>query len=112
MIHYTKVLNGLSTYIEREIIAQFSGSYKSWIAGAATGVIMNKGSQFVAALAQAPLVKALGVMDGEMIDEELLYRELLKQAQKTSATITLPIIGPITFTVNDVEALHRYIMGG
>ena len=112
MIHYTKVLNGLSTYIEREIIAQFSGSYKSWIAGMTAGVLMNKGTQLMTVLAQVPIIKTLGLMDGEMIDEELLYRELLKQAQKASATISLPIIGPITFTANDVEALHRYIIGG
>ena len=112
MIHYTKVLNGLSTYIDREIVSQFSGSYKAWIAGAAMGVLTNKATQAMQILAQNPTVRMLGLMDGELVDEELLYRELLKQAQKASATIDIPLLGPVTFSVNDVETLHRYILGG
>ena len=43
------------------------------------------------------------------MDVDAIYSALLKQAQKGSATATLPLIGPVTFKAADVEALYRYI---
>lgn len=54
---------------------------------------------------------ALGLVEGVNIDVDAIYAELLKQARKGSATVDLPIVGPITFGVADVESLYRHIMG-
>ena len=50
-------------------------------------------------------------IEGENIDVDAIYAELLKQAQKSSMTIDLPVIGPITFGTADVESLYRHIVG-
>lgn len=112
MIHYSKIINGITVYIDREIASQFTGSMKGWLAGVAGGVIASRAGEMIKGLAQSPAIKTMGIMDGDMVDVELLYHELLKQAQKTPATLDVPLLGPVTFSADDVEKLYRYIMGG
>ena len=110
MVHYTKVLSGVAAYIDRELISQMGGSVKGWIAGAAAALMLERGKQAALAAMRTPALKELGIVDGENVDVDAIYSALLKQAQKGSATATLPLIGPVTFKESDVEALYRYIM--
>ena len=112
MIHYSKILNGLAEYIDKELASQFSGSMKGWIIGAVGGIVAARAGQAMATLMEQPVLKAMHIVDGEMIDEDLLFSSLVAAAQKGSATANIPVLGPITFNVQDVEALHRYIIGG
>lgn len=112
MIHYSKVLNGIAAYIDRELAAQFTGSMKGWILSAVGGIVAARAGQIISTLMEHPVLKAMHIVDGEMIDEELLFNSLVAAAQKGDATVSIPVLGPITFSVNDVEALHRYIIGG
>lgn len=112
MIHVSKVVNGLATYIEKELAGQFTGSIKGWAISAAGGVIAARAGNIVGMLADNPVIKAMGLIDGEMVDEELLFNQLVAAANKSGATVDIPILGPVTFGVRDVEALHRYIIGG
>lgn len=112
MIHASKVANGLAMYIDRELAGQFTGSIKGWAITAAGGVIAARAGNIISSLADNPIIKAMGLIDGEMIDEELLINQLVVAANKTSATVDIPLLGPVTFGVKDIEALHRYIIGG
>ena len=58
-----------------------------------------------------PLLASLRLVDGENINVDLIHQELRKQAQNGTATISLPIIGPVTFGPADVEKLFQYIRG-
>lgn len=53
----------------------------------------------------------LGLVDGENIDAEAVLAEMKKQAQKGTATVSLPVLGAVTFGPEDVDALYRNIMG-
>ena len=112
MVHRSKVLHGLAAYVDNEIVAKMAGGWKAWVVGGAAGIIVARADKFMAALAANPMAQALGVVEGENIDIDLIYAELLKQAQKSSATVELPIIGPITFSASDIESAYRYIIGG
>ena len=112
MIHYSKVVNGLAQYIDHELAAQFTGSLKGWAIGAVGGILTARAGQIITKLMSNPIVVAMGIADGEMIDEELLFNQLVTAANKGSATAELPLLGPVTFTAKDVESLHRYIIGG
>lgn len=112
MIHYTKVINGLMRYIDADILAQFNGSFGAWGAAIILGLTAKRVEQVYHSIANNALVKALGIIDGELIDIEAIYAETLKASQKGSATLSLPIIGPITFKTADVESAYRYIIGG
>lgn len=112
MIHYSRVINGAVNYIDNEIISQMKGSLKGWGLDIVTGLMARRPERVFIWLREIPLIAPLGVIDGEMVDVEAIYSEALRAAQKGSATVNLPAIGPVTFKANDVESLYRYIMGG
>ena len=112
MIHYTRVIKGAVDYIDNEIISQMNGSLKGWGLGIATGLMARRAEQLFVGLRENPLIVSLGVIDGDMVDVDAIYSEALRAAQRGSATVNLPAIGPVTFKANDVESLYRYIMGG
>ena len=112
MVHYSRVINGAVNYIDNEIVSQMNGSLKGWGLGIVTGIMAKRAEQLFAGLRENPVLASLGVLDGEMVDIDTIYSEALKVAQKSSATVNIPIIGPVTFKANDVESLYRYIMGG
>ena len=56
-------------------------------------------------------LKVLGLVDGENIDAEAVLAEMKKQAQKGTATVSLPVLGAVTFGPADVDTLYRNIMG-
>lgn len=111
MIHKSKVINGAAAYIENEIVSKMAGSWKAWVFGGAAALAVARAGKLMDALAASPMVQALGIVEGENVDIDAIYTELLKQAQKSSMTIELPVIGPVTFGVSDVESLYRYIKG-
>ena len=112
MVHFSKVVNGIAAYIDNEIAAQLNGSYKAWVAGAAGGIIAARAGNVLTKWADSQAAKELGLIDGEMIDIESICSELHKQAQKSPATINVPLLGAITFNADDISKLQRYIMGG
>ncbi len=112
MIHKSKIVSGLATYIYRELGAQFAGSLRGWGVAMAAGIVAARADRVLDVLLQLPAVRVLGIADGEMIDEELLFATLAEAARKSSATAEVPLLGPVTFTEKDVDALRRYVMGG
>lgn len=111
MVHKSKVLAGVAGYVNDEIVSKMAGSWKAWLVGGAAGIAVARAGQMIDTLAKNPMVTALGLIQGENIDVDVIYAELLKQAQRGSATVELPVIGPITFGTADVESLYRHIMG-
>ena len=112
MIHYSRVISGLMAYIDNDIIAKMNGSMRGWGVGIVAGLLGKRAEQIFMTLRENPALKALGLIDGEMIDIEAVYAEALRMAQKGSATVNVPMLGAITFTAADVESLYRYIIGG
>lgn len=110
MVHKSKVLYGIASYIDDEIVAKLAGSWKAWVVGGAAGIAVSRADAILAQLAENPVIRALGLIDGENIDVEGIIAELRKQAQKSPATITVPLIGPVTFGPMDIDSLHRHIM--
>lgn len=110
MIHKSKVLYGVASYIDAEIVAKLAGSWKAWAVGGLAGLAVSRADGLISQYANNPLVKALGLIDGENIDVDAIITELRKQAQRSPATIDVPLVGPVTFTAADVDSLHRHIM--
>lgn len=111
MIHYSKVVQGLVDYADAEIISKMQGSGKAWLIGAAVGLLAERSGQYVRALLDNETAKAMKLVEGEMIDIEAVYAQVLRQAQKGSATVNVPLLGGITFSAADVEAAYRHIIG-
>ena len=110
MATIAQIQAGAARFLDAELVPSFTGWQRVLIGGGA-GLLLKNLPQTLAALAQNPMVAALGVIEGENIDVDAIYAELLKQAQKSSMTIDLPVIGPITFGTADVESLYRHVVG-
>ena len=112
MVTYNQVVNGMSRYIDQEIVNKMQG-WQRWALGAGAGIMMNKGTNMFNTLKAHPVVKMLEVIDeNDMIDIDTIYAELRKQAEKGSATFDAPMIGMITLTKDDVDKLYRLIKEG
>lgn len=109
MIHYKRVIQGVVNYIDDEIVSKFNGSWKAWALGGMAAIFAARAETAFAALRDNPALKALGLIDGETVDIDTIYAELLRQAQKGTATVELPIIGAVTFSAADVESVYRHI---
>lgn len=110
MVHKSKVLYGIAAFIDDEIVAKLAGSWKAWAVGGLAGLAVSRADALIVQLAQNPVVQALGLIEGENVDVEAIVKELRKQASKSTATIDVPLIGPVTFGVADVDSLYRHIM--
>lgn len=112
MVHYSRVINGLITYISKDIAGSFTGGWENWIIKTFAGLAYGKSEKIFRTLAKSPIIAVLDLVDGENVDIEAFLAELKKHAQQGTATVNLPVVGPVTFSSGDVDALHRYIMGG
>lgn len=111
-MHYSQVVNGIVGYIDDELLSKMKGTGKAWLAGTVVGLAASRAEAMIRQYSSNPLVKASGLIDGENIDVDAIYAELLRQAQKGSATIQIPLMGAVTFDVKDVESLYRHIKEG
>jgi hypothetical protein len=112
MMHYSKVVNGILTYIDSEIVGKLAGSWKGVVLSCMAGIFAGRAEAILTAYRDNPIVRASGLVDGENVDVEALYGELRRQIQKGPLTIAIPILGPVTFDSSDVESLYRHIKGG
>lgn len=111
MIHYSRVIQGLMEYADAEILSKLNGSLKAWMIGAVLEAIGGSAERVYRQIQSIPMIDTLGIIDGENVDIDRLYAILRKQAQRGPATEKIPIIGPITFSAADVDALYRHIKG-
>ena len=112
MVAYNQVVNGMTKYIDQEIINKIQG-WQRWALGAGAGIMMTKGANIFNTLKSNPIIKMLDVIDeNDMIDIDTIYTELRKQAEKGAVTFEAPMIGTITLTKDDVDKLYHLIKEG
>lgn len=110
MVKTSAISKGLVNFVDAEILPKMSGMQK-WIVGAGVGVLSKKAETFLDDAMQHPLIKTLGIVDDNgHVDVETVFSELSKQASKTPATISIPMIGDIKLNADDVDSLYRHIM--
>ena len=109
MLHKSKVISGAARYIDEEILSKLKGSIAFWGLGVAAGIVMQDAERTLNALINHPIAKFYNLSDGELIDVDRLYGLLHNMAEKSTATINIKILGPLTLTTEDVEKLYRYI---
>ena len=112
MVNVNKVKNGIAKYLDAEVINKLPG-WKSWVFGAGAILIISKADALIDQFKDHPMVKAMGIMDGDMIDIEALHSAFRKQAQTVgSVDISIPMIGELRMGVQDIDRLYNFIMEG
>lgn len=108
MVSYEQVINGLTKFIDSEIINQLTGNQKILL-GIGTGVALRKIENIYNALKNNPMIKMLGIITDDGIDIETLYEEAKKQAMKEVIRLDIPMIGTLKLNEEDVVKLYNYI---
>lgn len=111
MVSYSQVVNGISKFIDQEIINKIQG-WQKWVLGTGAGIMLSKSGEIFTQLKENSLVKILGLIDkNNMVDVDTIYSELRKQAEKGAIVADIPMLGKITLTKDDVEKLYTCIKG-
>ena len=110
MYDYSKVIEGISEYIDNEILSKIN-DWRKWIIGAGVGVYLAKSTETFNAIKENQIVKSMGIVDSKSnkVNVDLLYSELKKQAKKSAITFDVPMIGPVTLNESDVDKLYKSI---
>jgi hypothetical protein len=109
MYNYNKVMSGVTKFIDNEIVSNLH-DWRSWLLGSALGISLSKFDSVFDELKKNEFVKMLGVIKGDMVDVETIYKELKKQATRGPITFTIPLVGALTLSDKDVDSLYRYII--
>ena len=109
MYEYNKVINGIAKYIDYEIIDKIVG-WKKWIVGSGVGIALSNTAGVFNQVKNNEFVKMLNIIDkDDRINVDKIYKELKKQAKKSSVTFDVPMLGPITLNEQDVEKIYEFI---
>ena len=101
---------GAARFIDNELIPAFSGWQKVIIGGGA-GLLLKNLPQTLAALAQNPMVAALGVYNAQTgtVDVDALANAFLPQMGADALPINIPGGVTVRLTRADFDKLIRYI---
>jgi hypothetical protein len=109
MTSLQNVKNAIAIFIEKEMLSRIP-DWKKWALGALISITLEKGDKMFHAFKRHPFVVALEIInEDDMIDDELVIRHLLSQAEKSSVSFEVPLIGPITLTEKDVKMLETIL---
>lgn len=104
-----QVQTGLALYIDNELAPHFDG-WKKWVFPAVAALYIDNLVNVIDTLPISAI--GLKVEDGR-IDIDKVYREMKKQAEKSSMTITIPKLNDtFTFDGKDLDKLYDYITKG
>ena len=112
MVTYNQVVNGVSRFVDEEILSKLQGKAKIAL-GVGAGIMLKRGENLFNALKEQPLIKMLEIVDeNDNIDIEIIYEELKKQMGNGSESFNVPMVGKITLTKDDVDKLYSLIVEG
>lgn len=110
MVSIAQVKKGAEMFCAKEIEKQLPVS-KAFLFGTMAGVALSKIDCMAERARESPIVRQLGIItdDGE-VDDEALFSAIKDQAEKGNAQFNIPIVGNLSFSPDDVEKLHQYIV--
>lgn len=114
MVHKSRIIPGVSQFIDNNILSHYPPtSMKRIICAGGVALYLNQGEALVDSILSHPMISGLGVVtpDG-MVNVELLRDVLKKEISKAGyMRVTLPLMGDVDFTPEDVDILYGYISG-
>lgn len=109
MVTYEQFINGMTKFIDAEILNQLTGNSKI-LMGIGTGIALKKGENIFNNLKNNSIIKMLDLIDANgNIDIETLYEEVKKQARNEIIRLEIPMIGILKLNEEDIEKIYSYI---
>ena len=112
MVAFEKVLEGIVKYIDREIFPQPNmNEWQEVLARIAVSRIYGNREALKTKLINNSFIRTFGVIDDEgMVDIDSLAEDLKKQIEeKGKLTVSIPVLGKLTFKASDVDVLRNTI---
>jgi hypothetical protein len=113
MVHKSSFIPGLSKFIDESVLSHYpANSMKRILMAGAVSLYLKQNENIVDTLASNPLFTGLGVMgtDGN-VNIEVLRDALKGEINKAGyMRLSIPFIGDIDFTPEDVDTLYKYIV--
>lgn len=111
MVNIGQVQNGITRYLDNEIVKNMMG-WQKWTFGAFGAIAVSRAGSIFETLKNNKMIAALGVIDNnDMIDIDTIYREYKRQAQTGAITIDVPVFGALSLNETDVDKIYNYIIG-
>lgn len=112
MATIAQIQNGLTKYVDENIVPSMAG-WQKWVFGAGAAIAISNLPKNVERWKNTEVVKMLGVIDdGNNIDIQKIYQGIKRQSDKAPASIDIPGMGTITLNDYDVDTIYNYIQGG
>lgn len=109
MYEYNKVINGIAKYIDVEIVEKIQG-WKKWVIGSGVGMVLSNSTDAFNKIKGNEFVKTFNIIDkNDKINVDMIYKEMKKQAKKSSVTFDVPMLGALTLNEHDVDKLYEFI---
>lgn len=112
MVHKSSLIPGISKFIDENVLAHYPAtSMKRILMAGAVSLYLKQNEGIVDTITSNPLFAGLGVVhDNGMINIDAVRDVLKSEVNKAGfMRLSLPMIGDIDFTTEDVDALYRFI---
>jgi len=112
MATMNQVQNGLTKYIDTEILPSMQG-WQKWVFGAGVSIALGNLPATINRWKGHEVVKMLGVIDENgNIDMPKVYQGIKRQSAKGPVSFDVPGMGTLTLHDADVDKIYNMIMGG
>ena len=112
MVHKSSLLPGISKFIDESVLSHYPAtSMKRILMAGAVSLYLKQNEGIVDTITNNPLFSSLGVVhDNGMVDIDSVRDTLKSEIKKVGfMRLSLPMIGDIDFTTEDVDALYKFI---
>lgn len=113
MVHKTSIVPALSQFIDEVILSHYPPtSMKRILAAGGISLYLKQNVNMIDNLTSNPLFAGLGVSTSDgMIDIDAIKDVIKPEINKAGfMRISLPIIGDVDFTAEDVDTLYKHII--
>lgn len=109
---FESIIDGLYRYIDNEIMTGMN-DLQEIIARLAIGRVAENQEAIKNALMNNGVIRSFGIMDSDgCVDVEGLTKDLKREIErKEKVSISIPLIGKLTFKSQDVDTIKQYITG-
>ena len=108
---FEKVINGLSKYINNNNLYSNMNDWQEMVARLAVGRVLTNQGKIKETLINNPFIRTFDIIDESgMVDVDALAADIKREVmRKEKFTISIPVIGKLTFSPSDVDVLKQTI---
>lgn len=112
-MEFVKLLDGVSAYLEAEIFPNMA-DWQQMIARIALGRAYENKDEIVEKLGGNGIIRTFRLMDESgNVDVDRLMKDIRNEVSRAGKIeIKIPMFGKMTFSPEDVDILHKKIIGG